>query len=66
MALGGVMASLALVVMCLGGMIPLATYVCPMFCAVLLMVVLKLMQRIVHVNAMVRAFFPGKKLSGLI
>lgn len=42
MALGGMMAALALVVMCLGGMIPLATYVCPMFCAVLLMVVLKL------------------------
>lgn len=41
MALGGIMAALALVVMCLGGMIPLATYVCPMFCAVLLMVVLK-------------------------
>ena len=40
-ALGGIMAALALVVMCLGGMIPLATYVCPMFCAVLLMVVLK-------------------------
>lgn len=40
-ALGGVMAALALVVMCLGGLIPLATYVCPMFCAVLLMVVLK-------------------------
>lgn len=42
MALGGMMAALALVVMCLGGMIPLATYVCPMFCAVLLMVVMKL------------------------
>ena len=42
MALGGVMAALALVVMCLGGMIPLATYVCPMFCAVLLTVVLRL------------------------
>ena len=36
------MAALALVVMCLGGMIPLATYVCPMFCAVLLTVVLRL------------------------
>ena len=45
MALGGMMAALALVVMCLGGMIPLATYVCPMFCAVLLMVVLKLTGR---------------------
>ena len=44
-ALGGVMAALALVVMCLGGLIPLATYVCPMFCAVLLMVVLKLTGR---------------------
>ena len=39
------MAALALVVMCLGGLIPLATYVCPMFCAVLLMVVLKLTGR---------------------
>ena len=45
MALGGVMAALALVVMCLGGLIPLATYVCPMFCAVLLMVVLRLTGR---------------------
>ena len=42
MALGGVMAALAIVVMCLGGMIPLATYVCPMFCAVLLTVVLSI------------------------
>ena len=42
MALGGVMAALAIVVMCLGGMIPLATYVCPMFCTVLLMIVRKL------------------------
>ena len=30
MALGGVTASLAVVVMCLGGMIPLATYILPM------------------------------------
>ena len=45
MALGGMMAALALVVMCLGGLIPLATYVCPMFCAVLLMVVLKMAGR---------------------
>lgn len=42
MALGGVMAALAIVVMCLGGLIPLATYVCPMFCAVLLTVVLSI------------------------
>ena len=29
MALGGVMAALAVVIMCMGGLIPLATYVCP-------------------------------------
>ena len=34
MALSGMLAAVALVIMCLGGMIPLATYVCPMLCAV--------------------------------
>ena len=41
MALGGVMAALALVIMNLGGLIPVATYVCPMLCALLLQLVLK-------------------------
>ena len=41
MALGGVLAALAVVVMCLGTIIPVATYVCPMLCALLLQVVLK-------------------------
>ncbi len=41
MALGGVMAALAIVIMCLGGMIPVATYVCPMLCMLLLQFVLK-------------------------
>ena len=41
-ALGGVMAALAVVIMCLGTLIPLATFVCPMLCIVLLMVVLRL------------------------
>ena len=36
MALGGVMAAMAVAVMCLGGMIPVATYVCPMLCMLLL------------------------------
>ncbi len=36
MALGGVLAALAIVIMMLGGLIPLATYVCPMLCALLL------------------------------
>lgn len=40
MALGGVMAALAVVVMCMGGMIPIATFICPMVCMMLLLVVL--------------------------
>ncbi len=40
MALGGVFAALALAIMCLGGMIPFATYVCPMLCCILTKVVL--------------------------
>ena len=34
-ALGGVLAALAVVIMCLGGLIAVATYVCPMLCAML-------------------------------
>lgn len=41
-ALGGVMAALAMVVMSMGTLIPVATYVCPMLCAVLLQMVLKI------------------------
>ena len=41
-ALGGVMAALAVVIMGLGGLIPLSTFVCPMLCAVLLMIVLRI------------------------
>ena len=36
MALGGVFAALAVVIMTLGGFIPVATFVCPMFCMILL------------------------------
>lgn len=36
MALGGVLAALAVVIMALGGLIPVATYICPMLCALLL------------------------------
>ena len=39
MALGGILAALAVVVMCMGGLIPVATFVCPMACMVLLTVV---------------------------
>ncbi len=40
MALGGVMAALAVVVMSLGGLIPVATFICPMVCMLLLVVVI--------------------------
>lgn len=41
-ALGGILAALAMVIMCLGGLIPLATYVCPVLCAIMLHVLLQL------------------------
>ena len=34
-ALGGVMAALAVTIMSMGGLIPVATYVCPMLCAMM-------------------------------
>lgn len=40
-ALGGVLAALAVVIMCLGGLIPVATFVIPMLCGLVLTVVLK-------------------------
>ena len=40
-ALGGILAALAVVIMAMGTLIPVATYVCPMLCALLLQVVLK-------------------------
>ena len=40
-ALGGVFAALAVVIMCMGGLIPVATFVCPMLCMVMLSIVLK-------------------------
>ena len=35
-ALGGVLAALAVVILCMGTMIPVATFVCPMLCMLLL------------------------------
>lgn len=40
--LGGVIAALAVGIMSLGGMIPVATYICPMLCMLLCQTVLKL------------------------
>lgn len=39
MALGGILAALAVVIMCLGGLIPLATFVCPMLCCLMVKLV---------------------------
>lgn len=41
MALGGILAALAVVIMSMGTLIPVATYVCPMLCAMILQMVLK-------------------------
>lgn len=41
-ALGGMLAALAVVIMCLGGLIPLATFVCPMFCCLMVKLVCRL------------------------
>ena len=40
-ALGGVLAAVAVVIMSLGGLIPIATYVCPMLCTLTQFVVLR-------------------------
>ena len=42
MALGGVLAALAVVVMSMGTLIPVATYVCPMICCLILQLILKI------------------------
>lgn len=41
MALGGVLAALAVVLMSMGTLIPVATYACPVMCCVILRLVLK-------------------------
>lgn len=39
MALGGIFAALAVVIMCMGGLIPVATFICPACCMLLLTLV---------------------------
>ena len=41
MALGGILAALAVVIMSMGSLIPVATYVCPMVCCLILQLVRK-------------------------
>ena len=45
MALGGILAALTIIIMCLGGLIPVATYVCPLLCAILLQVIFRMFGR---------------------
>jgi hypothetical protein len=40
-ALGGVLAALAVVIMCMGGLIPVATFICPAVCMMIQAVVLR-------------------------
>lgn len=40
-ALGGVLAAFGVVIMCLGGFIPIATYVCPMLCCMTEFIVMR-------------------------
>lgn len=40
MALGGISGALAIVILCLGGLIPFSTYILPMICCILLQMVL--------------------------
>ena len=44
-ALGGILAALAVIIMSMGTLIPVATYVCPMLCALVLQLVLKICGR---------------------
>ena len=44
-ALGGMLAATALVIMCLGGLIPFATFVCPAFCILIMQLVLRFTTR---------------------
>lgn len=41
MALGGVMAALAVVIMCLGTLVPIATYTCPVICILMVHMIRK-------------------------
>ena len=47
-ALGGMLAATALVIMYLGGLIPFATFVCPTICILILQMVLKLTTKRIH------------------
>lgn len=44
-ALGGMLAAAAVVIMCMGGLIPFATYICPMLCIMVQDIVLRLCKK---------------------
>lgn len=45
MATGGVTAALGIVIMCMGGLVPLATYILPMLCCILLQLIMRSLGR---------------------
>lgn len=45
MAVGGMFAAVAVIIMCMGGLIPVATFVCPMLCILLLKMILAICGR---------------------
>ena len=65
-AFGGMMAALALVIMGLGGLIPVATYVCPMLCMLLrkkpeLLSMITLPRQIVNIAYLAIVYFLADK-----
>ena len=42
MAIGGIFAALAVIIICLGGLIPVAVYICPLICMIVGSIVLKI------------------------
>lgn len=60
-ALGGVLAALAVVIMCLGGLVPVMTYVCPLILALMLEVV-----RLTCGNRIAWAWYGAVAILGLL
>lgn len=71
MAVGGMLAALAVVIMCLGTLIPVATFVCPILCMLLLHIVARLCTRrvgwawYVGVSILCALFAPDKEAAAV-
>ena len=71
MAVGGMLGALAVVIMCLGTLIPVATFVCPILCMLLLQIVARLCTRrvgwawYVSVSILCALFAPDKEAAAV-